>query len=213
MKQLKMIYAFYDKNINENGDEFLQKISWKGGALIAPIPPALVSCGTMEKPNALTIAWTGILNTIPPKTYISVRPTRYSYDLIKSSGEFVINLTTSAIIKAADFCGVRSGRNVDKFALTGLIPEKASIVACPMIKQSPVSLECRVSDIVSLGSHDMFIADIIAVNVDEQFIDKEGKLHLDKCGLAAFAHGEYFELGKKIGTFGFSVRKKNKKHK
>lgn len=165
----------------------------------------------MEKPNVLTIAWTGIINTIPPKTYISVRPSRFSYDLIKNSREFVINLTTSSIIKAADFCGVRSGRNLDKFKETGLVPEKSSQVACPMIQQSPVSLECRVTEIVPLGSHDMFIADIVAVNVDEQYVDKVGKLHLDKSGLAAFAHGEYFELGKKIGAFGFSVQKKHKK--
>jgi flavin reductase (DIM6/NTAB) family NADH-FMN oxidoreductase RutF len=189
----------------------LHKIIWKGGALIAPLPPVLVTCGTMEKPNVLTIAWTGILNTLPPKTYISVRPSRYSYDLIKSSGEFVINLTTAQLVRSADFCGVRSGRNFDKFAITGLIPEKASEVACPMIKQSPVSLECRVSDILPLGSHDMFIADIIAVHVDDQYIDSDGKLHLERCALAAFAHGEYFELGKKIGNFGFSVRKKSKK--
>ena len=125
----------------------------------------------------------------------------------------MINLTTAALVKSADFCGVRSGREIDKFAMMGLIPEKASEVACPLIKQSPVSLECRVTDIVPLGSHDMFMADIIAVNVDEQYVDKEGKLHLDKCGLLAFAHGEYFELGKKLGSFGFSVRKKSKKRR
>lgn len=191
----------------------MHKVSWKGGALIAPIPPVLVSCGTMEEPNVLTVAWTGIINTIPPKTYISVRPSRYSYDLIKKSGEFVINLTTSRLIKAADFCGVRSGRDFDKFAVTGLRAEKATKVSCPMIEQSPVSLECKVTDIVPLGSHDMFLADIVAVNVDEQYIDKSDKLRLDRCGLAAFAHGEYFELGRKIGTFGYSVRKKGKKRR
>lgn len=188
----------------------MQKVLWKGGALVAPLPPVLVTCGTMEKPNVLTIAWTGILSTQPPKTYISVRPSRYSYDLIKNSGEFVINLTTAKMTKAVDFCGVRSGKEFDKFALTGLTTEKASKVACPMLKQSPVSLECRITDIVPLGSHDMFIADIIAVNVDEQYIDKDGKLHLERCALLAFAHGEYFELGKKVGSFGFSVRKKSK---
>lgn len=188
----------------------MAKVIWKGGALLAPLPPVMVSCGTLDKPNVLTVAWTGILNTAPPKTYISLRPTRYSYDIIKKSGEFVINLTTAELIWAADFCGVRSGRENDKFALTGLTPEKASQVACPMIAQSPVSIECRVAEVVSLGSHDMFIADIVAVNIDGRYIDKDGKLHLDKCSLAAFAHGEYFELGKKIGTFGFSVRKKNK---
>ena len=191
----------------------MQKISWKGGALIAPLPPVLVTCGTMEKPNVLTIAWTGILNTQPPKTYISVRPSRYSYDLIKGSGEFAINLTTAQMAKAVDYCGVRSGREFDKFAVMELIPEKASKIACPIIRQSPVSLECRVIDIVPLGSHDMFIADIIAVNVDDQYVDKAGKLHLERCALLAFAHGEYFELGKKIGSFGFSVRKNGKKRR
>jgi flavin reductase (DIM6/NTAB) family NADH-FMN oxidoreductase RutF len=189
----------------------LNKIKWKGGALIAPLPPVMVTCGTMEKPNILTIAWTGILNTVPPKTYISVRPTRFSYDIIKQTGEFVINLTTTGMIWAADFCGVRSGREIDKFAITGLVPEKASEVACPMLEQSPMSIECRVTQIIPLGSHDMFIADIVAVNVDAKYIDKEGKLHLEKSSLAAFAHGEYFELGKKIGSFGFSVRKKRRK--
>jgi flavin reductase (DIM6/NTAB) family NADH-FMN oxidoreductase RutF len=192
----------------------MSKMIWKGGALIAPLPAVMVSCGTMDQPNVLTIAWTGIVNTIPPKTYISVRPSRYSYEIIKQSGEFVINLTTAALIRAADFCGVRSGREYDKFALQGLTPQKASQLACPMIEQSPVSMECRVTQIVPLGSHDMFLADIVAVNVDSEYIDQEGKLHLDKCSLAAFAHGEYFELGKKIGTFGFSVRKKHKgKHR
>lgn len=190
----------------------MSKIAWKGGALVAPLPPVLVSCGTMEKPNVLTVAWTGIVNTIPPKTYISLRPSRFSYELIKESREFVINLTTASLVKAADFCGVRSGRKIDKFDATGLTAEESTKVSAPMIAESPLSLECRVSDIIPLGSHDMFLADIVAINVDESLIDKNGKLHLDNCGLAAFAHGEYFELGKKIGTFGFSVRKKNKKH-
>lgn len=188
----------------------MSKIAWKGGALIAPLPPVLVTCGTMEKPNVLTVAWTGIINTIPPKTYISVRPSRFSYNLIKDSGEFVINLTTASMIKAADFCGVRSGRDIDKFTATGLTAEPATKVSCPLIVQSPVSLECKVTDIKNLGTHEMFLADIIATNVDENYIDNNGKLHLDRCGLAAFAHGEYFELGKKIGTFGFSVKKKTK---
>lgn len=189
----------------------MPKILWKGGALVAPLPPVMVTCGTMEKPNIITIAWTGILNTQPPKTYISVRPSRYSYDLIRDSGEFVINLTTAELAFAADFCGVRSGKDVDKFKAMGLIPEAASQLKCPMISQSPVNLECRVTDITSLGTHDMIIADIVAVNVDERYMDKDGKLHLDRCNLVAFAHGEYFELGKKIGTFGFAIRKKGKK--
>jgi flavin reductase (DIM6/NTAB) family NADH-FMN oxidoreductase RutF len=193
---------------HRNGEKRLSKISWKGGALVAPLPAVMVTCGTMEKPNVLTIAWVGIVNTIPAKTYISVRPSRYSYGLIRQSGEFVINLTPAALTRAADFCGVRSGRDVDKFAAMGLTPEKATQVASPMLAQSPVSIECRVTQVIPLGSHDMFLADILAVNVDEAFVDKAGKLHLDRCGLMAFAHGEYFELGKKLGSFGFSVRKK-----
>ncbi|MPW25814.1 flavin reductase family protein [Alkalibaculum sp. M08DMB] len=171
----------------------------------------MVSCGTIDNGNILTIAWTGILNTIPPTTYISVRPSRFSYNIIKESGDFVINLTTTHIVKAADFCGVRSGRDYDKFAITGLNKQAASKVSSPIITESPLNIECKVRDIVSLGSHDMFISDILAVNVDSQLIDDKGKLHLDKCSLAAYAHGEYFELGKKIGTFGFSVRKKKKR--
>lgn len=175
---------------------------------MAPLPPVLVSCGSMEHPNLITVAWTGILSTIPPKTYVSLRPSRYSYELITKSKEFVINLSTAEMIRAVDFCGVRSGRDLDKFALMELTAEPATQVSCPMVAQSPVSLECRVTDILPLGSHEMFIADILAVNVDERYVDGKGKLHLDQCGLAAFAHGEYFQLGKSLGTFGFSVRKK-----
>ncbi len=187
------------------------KESWKGGALLAPVPPTMVSCGTMEHPNILTIAWTGIINTKPPKTYISVRPSRYSYELIKQSGEFVINLTTSSLVRAADFCGVRSGKDINKFECCQLTPEQATVLSAPMIAESPLSMECKVSEIIPLGTHDMFLADVIAVNVDQQYIDQDGKLHLEQCGLAAFAHGAYFEMGKKIGSFGFSVRKKKKK--
>lgn len=191
----------------------MKKVKWKGGALIAPIPPVMVTCGTLENPNVLTIAWTGILNTIPPKTYISVRPSRFSYSIIKESKEFVINLTTSDLVRAADFCGVKSGNNCNKFELMNLSAQKASEINAPLLEQSPVSLECRVTDIIPLGSHDMFIADIIAVNVAEEFIDEAGKLHIDKCNLVAYSHGEYFELGKKLGSFGFSVKKKPKNKK
>ena len=188
----------------------MSKIEWKGGALLAPVPPTLISCGTLDKPNVMTVAWTGILNTKPPKTYISVRPERFSHPLITQSGEFVINLTTEKLVKAADFCGVRSGRDHDKFALCNLHAEQSCKVSAPSIAESPLSLECRVTDRVSLGSHDMFIADILCVTVDESLITPEGKLCLDKCGLAAYAHGEYFALGKKLGSFGYSVRKKKK---
>ena len=170
----------------------------------------MVSCGTMEKSNIITVAWTGIINTVPPKTYISVRPSRYSYDLIKESGEFVVNLTTADLIKKADFCGIYTGAKVDKFAKCGFDKEEASEVSCPVIAQSPLSLECKVTDIIELGSHHMFLADIVAVDVDEDLVDAKGKLHLDRAHLAAFAHGEYFELGRKIGYFGFSADKKRK---
>ena len=191
----------------------MAKQRWRGGALLGPLPPVMVSCGDMDRSNIITIAWTGILCTIPPKTYISVRPSRHSYKIIKETGEFVINLTPAALIKEADFCGVYTGAKVDKFERCKLHKQAASELSCPMIEESPLSIECRVTDIVPLGSHDMFIADIVAVNVDEELIDKDGKLRLDKAHLAAFAHGEYFELGKRIGEFGFSARKKKKKPK
>ena len=187
----------------------MKKQHWPGGAMLGPVPPALVSCGTMEKPNALTIGWTGILNTIPPKTYISVRPERYSYNLIKESGEFVINLPTEKIVKAVDYCGCRTGAKEDKLAKCGLTVTKGVKINAPMVDQSPVNLECKVTDIVHLGSHDMFIADIVGVNVDESLLDEKGKLHLSKAGLCAYAHEEYFALGKQIGDFGFSVRRKS----
>ncbi len=186
----------------------MSKTVWRGGALTAPIPPAMVSCGEGDQANIITIAWTGIINTVPPKTYISVRPTRYSYEIIKKTGEFCINLTTASLIRAADTCGVYTGRKVDKFKRCSLHKEDASEVKCPMIAESPLTLECKVTDVIELGSHHMFLADIVAVDVDDALIDENGKLHLDRADLAAFAHGEYFELGKKIGTFGFSVKKK-----
>lgn len=188
----------------------MAKVKWRGGALLAPVPPVMVSCGDMETSNIITVAWTGILNTIPPKTYISVRPSRYSYELIKERGEFVINLSTAELIRTVDSCGVYTGRKVDKFNKYSLTKTEAFEVSAPLIGECPLSLECRVTDIVPLGSHDMFIADIVAVDVDEALLDKDGKLHLDRAHLAAYAHGEYFELGKKIGSFGFSVKKKKK---
>ena len=186
------------------------KISWRGGALIAPVPPVMVSCGSAENPNIITIAWTGIINTIPPKTYISVRPKRHSYNLIRESGEFVINLTTADLVHSADYCGIYTGAKVDKFKKCGLTPSPSKEVSCVSILESPLSLECRVTDIIPLGTHDMFLADIVSVSVDESLLDEKGALHLDRAHLAAFAHGEYFELGKKLGNFGFSVKKHKK---
>lgn len=186
----------------------LAKIQWKGGALLGPLPPALIVCGALEHPNVMTAAWTGILNTIPPKTYVSIRPERYSHGIIRERGEFSINLTTASMVYAADFCGVRSGRDCNKFALTGLTPLPSSALSCPVLAQSPVSLLCKVSETVPLGSHDMFLADIVAVEVDDQYLDQAGKLHLERCELAAYAHGDYYALGKRLGSFGYSVRKK-----
>ena len=191
----------------------MEKISLKAGTLLSPLPPVMVSCGTMEKPNIITIAWTGIINSQPPKTYISVRKSRYSYDIIKESGEFVINLTPASLVKKADFCGIYTGAKVNKFEKCGLTKEKASEVSCPLIAESPLSLECRVTDIIPLGSHDMFLADIVAVDVDEALINEDGKLCLDRANLAAYAHGDYFTLGERIGTFGYSVAKKKKHRK
>ena len=186
----------------------MSKAVWKPGTLLAPVPAVMVSCGTMEKSNIITIAWTGIVNSDPAMPYISVRPSRYSYDLIKESGEFVINLTTEKLIRATDLCGVKSGRDEDKFQLAKLTKEPASQLSCPMIAESPVSLECRVKQILPLGSHDMFLAEIVAVNVDEALLDEKGKLHLARAGLMSYAHGEYFGQGRRLGSFGCSVRKK-----
>jgi flavin reductase (DIM6/NTAB) family NADH-FMN oxidoreductase RutF len=188
----------------------MAKVRWKGGALLAPVPPALVTCAHNGRENVFTVAWTGIVNTHPPKTYIAVRPSRFSYELIKESGEFAINLTTRDLVRAADWCGVHTGAKVDKFERCRLTREEASDVSCPILSESPLALECRVCDVISLGTHDMFLADIVAVDVDESLLDKDGKLHLDRAGLAAYAHGDYFELGKKLGSFGFSVAKKKK---
>ena len=191
----------------------MAKRTLKGGALVCPLPPTMVSCGDMENSNIITIGWTGILNTIPPKTYISVRPTRHSYNIIKEKGEFVINLTPSQLVKEADYCGIYTGKKVDKFAKCKLTKVKGTQIDAPMIDECPVSIECKVTDIIPLGSHDMFMADIVAVNVDENLFDKDDKMRLDKANLVAYAHGEYFELGKKIGKFGFSTNKKKKNNK
>lgn len=191
----------------------MAKTQWKGSTLLAPLPPIMVSCGTMEKSNILTVAWTGITNTQPPRTYISVRPQRYSYGIIKESGEFTLNLTTAALIRAADFCGMYTGAKMDKFEKCHLTREPGRTVACPSIAESPLSIECRVTDVIPMGTHDMFLADILSVNVDDALLDADGKLCLERAGLAAFAHGEYFALGKKLGKFGFSAQKKQRHKK
>ena len=186
----------------------MKKVAWKGSTLLAPMPPVMVSCGTHEESNIITIAWTGIINSHPPMTYISVRPSRHSYGIIKESGEFAINLTPASLVKEADYCGIYTGKKVDKFAKCGFTKQEATAIGCPIIAECPLTLECKVKEIVPLGSHDMFIAEIVAIDVAEDLLDEGGKLCLDKIPLAAFAHGEYFEIGKKLGSFGFSVKKK-----
>ena len=191
----------------------MTKVTWKPGTFLYPLPAVMVSCGNMEKSNIITVAWTGILNTNPAMVYISVRPTRYSYNLIKESGEFVINLTTKDLAYAADWCGVKTGAKVDKFAEMHLTKEKAKFVKCPMIKESPVSVECKVKEIKELGSHHMFVAEVLAINADEKYIDEKGAFDISKCDLIAYSNGNYYSLGKKIGRFGFSVQKNKKKKK
>lgn len=188
----------------------MSKVQWKGGTFIYPIPAVMVSCGTMEKSNIITVAWTGILNTNPAMCYISVRPERYSHDIIKENGEFAINLTTRQLAYATDWCGVKSGRDVDKFKEMKLTKEKANIISVPLIKESPVSVECKVKEIVPLGSHDMFVAEIVAIDADEKYIDEKGAFDISKCDLIAYANGGYYPLESKIGKFGYSVQKKNK---
>ena len=185
----------------------MAKITWKPGTLEYPLPPVMISCGTMEKPNIMTAAWTGIVSSEPPMTYVSIRPERYSHQLIKENGEFVINLTTLQLITAADYCGVKSGRDIDKFKQLKLTAGKCSQVAAPQIVESPVSLECKVKSITNYGSHDMFLAEIVAVNVDDNYVDEEGKLSLEKTGLIAYSHGNYYTLGRNVGFYGFSVCK------
>lgn len=189
----------------------MSKVTWKSGTFIYPLPAVMVSCGDMENSNIITVAWTGIINTNPAMVYISVRPTRYSYKLIKEQGEFVINLTTKELAKETDWCGVKTGEKVDKFKEMKLHKEKANFVKCPMIKESPVSVECKVKEIIELGSHHMFIAEVLAINSDEKYIDNNGAFDISKCNLIAYSNGHYYELGKKVGKFGFSVQKKEKK--
>ena len=178
--------------------------------MIYPLPAVLVSCGAdPAEYNMLTVAWTGTVCSDPPMCYISVRPERHSYPVIRRTGEFVINLTTTAMARATDWCGVRSGRDFDKFAECGLTPLPAEKVAAPVIAESPVSIECRVKQTVPLGSHDMFIAEVVNVQVDESLVDPQsGKFDLARAGLIAYSHGEYFELGRMIGYFGWSVRRR-----
>ena len=189
----------------------MAKKVWKPGTFVYPIPAVLVSSGTMEKANILTVAWTGIMNTNPAIVYISVRPERYSYNLIKENKEFAINLTNRELAYATDWCGVRSGAKFDKFKEMNLTKEKANFIKAPLIKESPVSIECKVIEEKNYGSHTTFIAEVLSIDADEKYMDESGAFDISKCDLIAYANGGYYELGKKIGKFGYSVEKKKTK--
>lgn len=191
-----------------------KKVCWKPGAFLYPIPAVLVTSGDMNKSNIMTVAWTGIINTNPSIVYISVRPERYSYMLIKKNGEFAINLTNEKLVYATDWCGVKSGVKFDKFKEMKLTKEKANYIKPPLIKESPISIECKVIEEKEYGSHVMFVAEVLIINVSQKYIDENGAFDISKCNLIAYANGGYYTLGKKIGKFGYSVKKnKNLKYK
>lgn len=186
----------------------------KPGNFLYPVPAVMVSCRDDQgKPNIITVAWAGTVCSDPPMLSISVRKSRYSHELIRKTGGFVVNLTTEKLVKAADFCGVRSGREVDKFRECGLTPGKGKMLDCPTIEESPVSLECRVKQVLELGSHDLFLAEVVCVQAEDRFLDEKGRFHMEETGLTAYSHGTYYSLGHALGTFGFSVKKTVKKQK
>lgn len=192
----------------------MSKQIWKPGTMLYPVPAVMVSCGDIDgEKNIVTIAWTGTINTNPPMTYVSIRPERHSYNIIKESGEFIINVTTEKLTYATDFCGVRSGKDVDKFKEMKLTPIKASVVKCPAIAESPINIECKVKDIIPLGSHDMFIAEVVSVMADEKYMDESGRFNFESSNPICYSHGEYYGLGKYMGKFGYSVAKKTVKNK
>ncbi len=191
----------------------MSKRVWKPGTFIYPIPAVLVTSGDMNNSNILTVAWTGVINTNPATVYISVRPERYSYNLIKQNKEFAINLTTEKLAYATDWCGVRSGNKYDKFKEMNLTKEKANFIKVPLIKESPVSIECKVIKEQNFGSHTMFTAEVLSIDADEQYFDEKGAFDISKCHLIAYSNGGYYALGKKIGKFGYSVEKKKKRRK
>ncbi len=188
----------------------MAKVVWKPGNFVYPIPAVLVTCGDEKKSNVMTVAWTGTLNSTPAIAYISVRKERYSYNIIKENKEFVINLTNEKLAYATDWCGVRSGAKYDKFKEMHLTKEKANFVKAPLIKESPVSIECKVIDELDYGSHTTFVGEVLSIDADDKYIDKNGGFDISKCNLIAYANGGYYELGKKIGKFGYSVEKKKK---
>ena len=191
----------------------MTKITWKAGTMLSPLPPVLISCGSVENPNVMTAAWTGIVCTEPTLTYVSIRPSRYSNQLIRETGEFVINVPTVKLAKAVDLCGVKSGRQVDKFALAKITPAACDKISAPQVLEAPVSLECKVKEITSYGTHDVFLAEVVAVDIDDAYLTDAQALDLSKAGLLAYAHGFYYALGKQIGKFGWSVEKKSTKKK
>lgn len=187
----------------------MEKEFWKPGNMLYPIPAVMVSCAdNNHKPNIITIAWAGTVCSDPAMVSISIRKERYSYEIIKNSKEFVINLVTKDLVKQADYCGVRSGREVDKFKEMKLSTTTGKIVSAPLITESPINIECKVKKIIPLGTHDMFLAEVVSVAVDKKYMDRSGKFHLNKSGLIVYSHGAYFGLGEFIGKFGYSVRKK-----
>lgn len=187
----------------------MSRETWRAGNMLYPLPAVMVSCQRPgEKPNIITVAWAGTVCSSPAMVSISVRPQRYSYDIIKETGEFVINLTTEKLVRATDYCGVRSGRDVDKFQAMHLTAGKAVHVGAPLIEESPVNIECRTQQILELGSHHMFVAEVLGVDVDGRYLDSDGKFQLSQAGLMVYSHGEYFGIGRKLGKFGYSVRRK-----
>lgn len=190
----------------------MAKQYWKPGNMLYPVPAVMVSCQREgEKPNIVTVAWAGTICSDPAMVSISVRPSRYSYDIIKETGEFVLNLVTKELAYATDFCGVKSGRDVDKYRELKLTPLASKHIKAPGISESPVNIECRVEQVIPLGSHDMFLAQVAGVTVDDTYMNENGKFELNQTGLISYSHGEYFELGKKLGKFGYSVEKKKRK--
>lgn len=197
-----------DKYKKNDSGMTAEKVSWKPGNMLYPVPVVMVSCARPgEKPDIITVAWAGTICSDPAMVSISVRKERFSHDIIKDTGEFVINLVNKKLVRSTDYCGVKSGRDVDKFAQTRLTAQESIHVKAPGIKESPVNIECRVKEVKELGSHDMFIAEVVGVTVDNQYMDDRGKFNLNASGLVSYSHGEYFELGKKLGSFGYSVKK------
>lgn len=196
-------------SVHKRKEKTMGKQHWKPGNMLNPVPAVMVSVTDKEgKSNIITVAWAGTVCTNPPMVSISVRPSRYSYQILEETGEFVINLTNESLVQACDYCGVVSGRDVDKFAKTGLTPIPMEHVHAMGIDESPVNMECKITEKRELGSHTMFIAEVVGVTVDDQYMDETGKFHINESGLVMYSHGEYFALGKKLGKFGYSVKKK-----